>query len=182
MKFGEENCVVMRVEKGKLINSVTPLKINNLKKKLRIEWETYKYLGQDESITYSGVINKERVSSEYFTWVHKIWKSELSTFNKQSFAIPVLTPTFGILDWTHQNVKDIDIRTGKIFNMTSNFNWNSDIYYISPDRWEAEDQDPYKQHMIWELYHWNSISKIINHDHNYGKIVQKRDRKMHSSW
>ena len=37
MKFGEDNCVVMRVEKGKLINSDTPLKINNLKIKLRIE-------------------------------------------------------------------------------------------------------------------------------------------------
>lgn len=37
MKFGEDNCVIKRVEKGKLINSDTPLKINNLKIKLRIE-------------------------------------------------------------------------------------------------------------------------------------------------
>ena len=33
----------------------------------------------------------------------------------------------GILDWTLQDVKDIDIRTRKILNMTSNFNQNSDI-------------------------------------------------------
>ena len=142
MKFGEGNCVVMRVEKGKLINSDTPLKINNLKIKLRIEWETYKYLGQDESITYNCVVvNKEFHLNT--SRVHKIWKSELLAFNKQiahnCFAVPVLTPTFGILDWTDQNVKDIGIGTSKILNMTSNFNWNSDIVYISPDRWEAED-------------------------------------------
>ena len=56
---------------------------------------------------------------------------ELSAFNKQiahnCFAVPVLTPTFGILDETLQDVKDIDIRTRKILNMTSNFNRSSDI-------------------------------------------------------
>ena len=31
MKFGEVKCAVMRVEKGKVINSDTPLKINNFK-------------------------------------------------------------------------------------------------------------------------------------------------------
>ena len=47
MKFGEDKCAVMRAEKGKIINSDTPLKINNLKIKPIIEGETYKYLGQD---------------------------------------------------------------------------------------------------------------------------------------
>ena len=64
MKIGEEKYAVMRVEKG--INFDTPLKINNFKIKPVIEGETYKYLAQDENITYSGQVNKERVSSEYF--------------------------------------------------------------------------------------------------------------------
>ena len=131
MKFGEDKCTVMRVEKDNIINSDTPLKINNLKIKPIIEGVTYKYLGQDENINYSGPVNKERVSSEYLKRIRKIWKSELSAFNEQiarnCFAGPVLTPTFGILDWTLQDVKDIDIRTRKILNMTSNFNRNSDI-------------------------------------------------------
>ena len=104
MKFGEDKCAIMRVEKSKIINSDTPLKINNLKIKPIIEGETYKYLGQDENIAYSGPVNKERVSSEYFKRGRKIWKSELSAFNKQisdnCFAVHILTPTFGILDWT----------------------------------------------------------------------------------
>ena len=62
---------------------------------------------------------------------------ELSAFNKQiahnCSAIPVLTPTFGIPDWTLQDVKDIDIGIRKILHMTLNFNRNSNIdrLYIS---------------------------------------------------
>ena len=130
IKFGKDKCAVMRVEKSKTFNSDTPLKITNLKTKPIIKGETYKYLGQDENIAYKGRFNKERLSSEYFKRV-RIWKSELSAFNKQiahnCFALPVLTPTFGILDWTLQNIEDIDIRTRKISNMTSNFNRNSNI-------------------------------------------------------
>ena len=130
IKFGKDKCAVMRVEKSKTFNSDTPLKITNLKTKPIIKGETYKYLGQDENIAYKGRFNKERFSSEYFKRV-RIWKSELSAFNKQiahnCFALPVLTPTFGILDWTLQNIEDIDIRTRKISNMTSNFNRNSNI-------------------------------------------------------
>ena len=67
MKFGEEKCAVMRVEKGKIINSDPPLKINNLKIKPIIEGETYKYLGQDENIPFSDPVNKERVSCVKWT-------------------------------------------------------------------------------------------------------------------
>ena len=66
VKFGEEKCAVMRVEKGKIINSDKPLKINNLKRKPIIEEEIYKYLGQDKNFTYNGSVNKEGDSSEYF--------------------------------------------------------------------------------------------------------------------
>ena len=58
MKFGEDKCAVMRVEKGKIINSDTPLKINNLKIKPIIKGDTCKHLGQDKNITYSGPVNK----------------------------------------------------------------------------------------------------------------------------
>ena len=40
MQFGADKCAVMRVEKGKIINSDTSLKINNLKIKPMIEGET----------------------------------------------------------------------------------------------------------------------------------------------
>ena len=66
------------------------------------EGDTYKYLWQDENINFHGHINKEGVTEEYFTRVRKIWTSKLSAYNKvtahNSFAVPVVVPTFGILD------------------------------------------------------------------------------------
>ena len=76
-------------------------------------------------------MNKERVTTEYKKRVRKIWSNELSAYNKHlahnTFALPVLTPTFGILDWTIREIENLDITAGKILNMTQNFNRNSDI-------------------------------------------------------
>lgn len=119
MKIGEAKYAVMRVEKG--INFDTPLKINNFKIKLVIEGETYKYLAQDENITYSGQVNKERASSEYFKKVHKIWISELSGLNKQfahnCFVIPCLHVLLGYLIGHFRMLKILTYT-----HMTSNFN------------------------------------------------------------
>ena len=64
--------------------------------------ESYKYLGLDENISYVGSINKEKVKSEYFKRVKRIWESELSSYNKHiahnAFVVPILIPTFGLLD------------------------------------------------------------------------------------
>ena len=61
--------------------------------------ECYKHLGQDENISYVGPINKDRVTKEHTKRRKKIWTSELSAYNKHNaFAVPVLIPTFGILD------------------------------------------------------------------------------------
>ena len=130
MKFGQDKCAYIKTEKGKN-TTTTPIEINGLTIKPIQEGESYRYLGQDKNIAYKGTINKDRVSKEYLSWVNKIWSSELSAFNKtiahNAFATPVITPTIGILDWTIQEIKDIDIRTRKILSVTKNFNPNSDV-------------------------------------------------------
>ena len=87
--------------------------------------------------SYVGTVNKERVCKEYFTRVRKIWKSELSAFSKtiahNMFAVPVLKPTYGILDWAIQEIRNIDIKIRKVLSMTVNFHINRDVdcLYIS---------------------------------------------------
>ena len=108
------------------------IKINKKKKIQQVnERECYKYLGQDENISYIGTVNKEKVSKEYFTGVRKIRKSKLSTFNKtiihNMFAVPVLKPTSSTLDWTIQEIRNIDNKTRKDLSITDNFNINSDV-------------------------------------------------------
>ena len=54
---------------------------------------TYKYLGVDENISCNGSLTKDRIRSEYFKRVKKIWCNELNGYNKyiihNAFASPV---------------------------------------------------------------------------------------------
>ena len=82
------------------------------------EGEVYKYLGTDESIEYHGEINKERILKEYFRRVRVEWSSELSSRNKviahNTFALPLLVPTKGILEWSLKEINDTDKKTRKV--------------------------------------------------------------------
>ena len=131
MDFGTDKCAYLKIVKGTIVSDVEPLVMNKLTIKSAKDGDTYKYLGIDENISYHGPINKERVSKEYFTRTRKIWSSELNAYNKEiahsAFAVPVLIPTIGVLDWTIGEIKDIDIRTRKILTLTRNFHPNSDI-------------------------------------------------------
>ena len=53
------------------------------------------------------------------------------------FALPVLTPTFGILDWKKNEIKNMDIKTRKVLNMTGNFHYNSDVDRLYASRKES---------------------------------------------
>ena len=125
MKFGESKCTYLKIEKGLIKQSAQNLEIDNVCIKPIKEGESYKYLGQDENLGYVASLNKEWVTTEYKKRVYK------SVYNKHlahnTFALPVLTPTFGILDWTIREIENLDITTRKILNMTGNFNRNSDI-------------------------------------------------------
>ena len=105
--------------------------MNNLFIKLIKDGNTCKYLGIKENISYVGANNKERVTKEYYARVQKIWKSELSSFNKviahNKFAIPILTTTVRVIDWTIEEIKEVDITTRKHLTITGNFNPNRDV-------------------------------------------------------
>ena len=131
MKFGADKCAVLHIHKGKIVKEQEPISINGLTITPLCEGDSYKYLGIDENISYDGPLNKERITKEYITRVKKIWSSELSEYNKSTahntFAVPVITPTVGIIDWTIEDIKNLDIKTRKILTMTGNFHPNSDV-------------------------------------------------------
>ena len=133
MEFGADKCAYLNIEKGQRTQLTETISMNGLDLKELDDGDSYKYLGQDENIRYEGRLNKDRITKEYFRRVRKIWSSELDGKNKvtahNTFAIPVLTPTFGILEWTKNEVEQIDIKTRKLLCMSGNFHRNS-----SPDR------------------------------------------------
>ena len=131
MKFREEKCAFLHIKKG-IIKKSLPLNINHLTIQPVADGDSYKYLGIDKNITYNGPLNKEKVSKEYLNRVQKIWSSELPNFNKviahNSFAVCIITPTIGIIDWK------IDINTRTLLTMTGSFYPISDANRIYMSR------------------------------------------------
>ena len=74
MTVGEDNCAYQQIEKGKLIKNTKELQINDLKKKqyqkgtVLNTWALMKTL-----VSYVGLVNKTRVTKEYYPRVKRIW-------------------------------------------------------------------------------------------------------------
>ena len=120
--FGDDKCAYQQIQNGKLLKCTNNLEINQLSVKPIKEGDTYKYLGIDENLSYVGPINKHRITKEYYHRIKKIWNSELSSFNKviahNTFAVPVFITSVGIVDWTINEIKEIDCKTRKHLTMT----------------------------------------------------------------
>ena len=131
MQFGEDKCAYVNIEKGMRKQLCNPIKLNGLKLNELKEEDSYKYLGMDEDIGYQGELTKDKVKKEYYRRVKKIWRSELYSKNKITahniFATPIFTLTFGILNWTKDEIHQIDVQTRKILTYTGNFHRNSSV-------------------------------------------------------
>ena len=106
-----------------------------------VNGDIFKYLGQDENIACVGEVKKERVRKELYARCRKVSSSELSVYNKATahnvFLISIITPTFGIIDWTIEELKEIDKRTHKILCMNSSFHPNSNIDRLYIPRYQG---------------------------------------------
>ena len=131
MTFGLSKCAYQSIERGKRKAENKPLVVNNLSIEEIEEGDQYKYLGTDESVGIIGPLNEEKVIKEYKLRVKKIWNSELNGLNKSiahnAFAVPVITPTTGILNWTKKEISDLDITTRKILTMAGALHAASDV-------------------------------------------------------
>ena len=83
IQFGEDKCAYLQREKGKVMQNLKPILINNLTIKPIKEGDNYKDLGIDENISYNCPINKKRVTKGYINRIRKTWDSQLSVSIKQ---------------------------------------------------------------------------------------------------
>ena len=131
MEFGAVKCAYLYIESGKRKSLGDTIDINGLHLEELEEGDTYKYLGQDEAVGFASPLNKEKVTKEYYRRVRKIWESELYAKHKviahNIFAVPILSPTFGILNWTKDELEKIDIQTRKLLPLNGSFHVNSDV-------------------------------------------------------
>ena len=181
MQLRSDKCAYLHIERGNQKSLGKFLTLDETKLAELTEDECNKYLGQDENIGYNDVLNKERVIKEYMKRIRKIWSSELYSNNKiinhNTFAIPVLTPTFGIIKWTKDELEQMDVKTRKILSCNGSFHVNSDIdrLYTKRDkggRGLNSIADVYiariisiSRHLIEKSSNNKCLNLVLNHEH-----------------
>ena len=138
MKFGEDKCAYLQIERGEIVQNEEPIINNQLTINPVKIGDCYRQLGVNENVEFIGPINKDRTLKEYTNRVRKIWSSKLLDYDKVTayncFAISIITPTAGVVNWTTGDIKQIDIKTRKFITMTGNFHPNRDIDKLYIDR------------------------------------------------
>ena len=121
MEFGLPKCAVMTAKRGKITHSndmelSCGTKIHGLGTD-----DSYKYLGMLEADTIKQQQMKKKTKQEYFKRVRQVLKSDLNAGNSvQSinvWAVSAFRYSAGILDWTKEELEEVDRKTRKLLTI-----------------------------------------------------------------
>jgi hypothetical protein len=130
MEFGLEKCATLTIQRGSVVQTEGINMPNNNIRGLNLE-ESYKYLGilQADDIKHAQV--KKKAASEYTKRVRKVLKSNLNGGNFiraiNSWAVPVIRYTAGIVDWTQVELEELDRKTRKLMTANHALHPQSDV-------------------------------------------------------
>ena len=136
MKFGLDKCSKVTTIKGKVTTTggipLDPLQNEEIKE--LDNGKSYRYLGILENHKVLHKDMKFEVRKEYFKRLKKILNSELNSKNMinavNTFAIPALTYSFQILDWSLTELEQIERETRKLMKRNYSMNNNSNNHRI----------------------------------------------------
>jgi hypothetical protein len=85
--------------------------------------EFYKYLGINQSNHIQHSIIKENLEKQFYLRIKSILKSKLNGNNLikavNTYAVPLLTYSFGVIKWSKSNLQNINIKTRVLFTKFS---------------------------------------------------------------
>ena len=131
MEFGIEKCVMLVMEKGKIVKLVgIELPDGKVIKSLQ-EGESYKYLGILEADKFLEERMKLNVSKEYIRRLRKVLKSKLNGGNLvhgvNTWAVSLLRYSAAFFSWRKSELQAIDRKTRKLFTMYGALHLKSDV-------------------------------------------------------
>ena len=132
MSFWLDKCAIASVVRGKLVESSNVTLTNDVTIPALDMFDSYKYLGMFENDVIKDSQIKIRVTTNYWKRVKKILKSPLSGGNViiaiNTWAVPLIRYTAGIVKWTQEEMRTLDVSTRKLLSMYKCFNVNDDIH------------------------------------------------------
>ena len=117
-------------KRGSVVNTEGINLPNNNIRGLNLE-ESYKYLGILQADDIKHVQVKKKATTEYTKRVRKVLKSKLNGGNCiraiNSWAVPVIRYTAGVVDWTQAELEDLDRKTRKLMTANHALHPQSDV-------------------------------------------------------
>ena len=131
MEIGLDKCTKAIFFRGKLLKAKkitleTTMVIEDLEPE-----ERYKYLGVTEGDGIQHSSMREKIRKECFSRVRSILRSELNARNRinaiNSLALPVVTYSFTIINWSLTEIKKVDTKIRKLLTMHRMHHPKSDV-------------------------------------------------------
>ncbi|CAH2093004.1 unnamed protein product [Euphydryas editha] len=193
MNFGFEKCNILHMVEGRKID-------NQREGQFLLSGEEFKYLQDNQNYKYlgiheSGKLNhtelRQQISKEYFKRIKKLLKTHLSARNIikaiNSYAVPLLLYSFGIVNYSHRDICYIDIKTRKLLTLNKIHKQKSEVerLYLPTEeggRGLINIESLYKTQIIKYNKYLNSandylINAINEHDKNINKYSINKESK-----
>jgi len=139
MEFGLQKCAQVAIKRGVIddrnsdITTLTGDKISSV-----FLDEPYKYLGVLQTSTIHNTEIKDGVTKEYLTRMRQVLKSNLNGTNAtkaiNTYAIPTIRYTAGIIKWTKEEMDQLDRDTRKVLTKYGAHNPNADVDRLYANR------------------------------------------------
>jgi hypothetical protein len=118
MSFGIDKCKTQSICRGHYEHLEYITKEGEIIKHLN-KGEFYKYLGINQSNHIKHSIIKENLEKQFYLRIKSILKSKLNSNNLikaiNTYAVPLLTYSFGVIKWSKTNLQNINIQTRILF-------------------------------------------------------------------
>ena len=112
MEFGVEKCKMLNIQKGKVQISEEFQLTNGSAIGVMDEGDVYKYLGFAQARRIEHTTVKKQLENTYKKRMESILKTQLNGKNKikaiNTYAIPVLTYSLGIIKWTQTDIANLE--------------------------------------------------------------------------
>jgi len=139
MTFGLGKCAKTVLKRGKLSTPTEEIIVpEGTIKNLEIG-DAYKYLGIEENADLDHSRMKEKIKKEYLKRVRKLLSTKLYSGSKiraiNTYAVPVIRYSAGIVEWTKIEQQNLDRKTRKLLTLNGALHPRSDVdrLYIPRD-------------------------------------------------
>ena len=142
--------------------------------------KAYKYLGIEESFDIQHKNEKEKLKKEYLSRLRLVLGTELSAKNKiqaiGSLAVPVLSYSFGIVNWHQEELQKLDRKTRKLLTIHEQHHPKADV-----DRFYIPSKQGGRGLMQLEAAHAVEIAKLMEYvDRKEDTLIQPTQHRLSS--